>query len=164
MSSPNFKDLSDKLTKYLANENLRKTSERFAILKEIYKMKNAHFDIDTLYFRILKNNFNISKATLYNNIKILIGAEILNSVDISSNTNTHMYEKGYLSSQHDHILCVNCGRIIEFCDPRIEQIKETLEQNLKIKIDKHSLNFYGQCKNIDECNDYKKKNKKKHVI
>ena len=55
------------------------------------------------------------------------------------------YEKAFGYRQHDHIICTNCGKVIEFCDPRVQQIKSTLEEQLGVKILHHSLNFYGTC-------------------
>ena len=56
--------------------------------------------------------------------------------------NHAQYERAYGFKQHDHIICSNCGKVLEFCDPRIHLIKATQEQLLGIKIKQHSLTFY----------------------
>jgi Fur family ferric uptake transcriptional regulator len=59
------------------------------------------------------------------------------------------FEPSYNFSQHDHLICLECGKVIEFCDPRIQQIQSTAEKLLNFKIRSHSLNFYGVCNEHD---------------
>ena len=54
------------------------------------------------------------------------------------------YEKSYGYKQHDHLICVDCGDVLEFCDPRIHQIKQTMGDLLKFDVVHHSLNLYGK--------------------
>ena len=51
--------------------------------------------------------------------------------------------KSYFDKQHDHIILTDSGEVIEFCDPRIQQIKQTMEEMFGINIANHSLYFYG---------------------
>ena len=53
------------------------------------------------------------------------------------------YEKSYFDKNHDHIILTDTGEVLEFCDPRIQSIKQTIEEVFDIKIDNHSLYFYG---------------------
>jgi Fur family ferric uptake transcriptional regulator len=61
--------------------------------------------------------------------------------------NQAQYEKSYGYKQHDHIICVDCKKVVEFCDPRIQQIKSMMGELLNFKITHHSLNMYGICGN-----------------
>jgi Fur family ferric uptake transcriptional regulator len=56
------------------------------------------------------------------------------------------FEKAYQNQQHDHIILTDTGEVFEFCDPRIQNIKATLEEIFDIEISMHSLNFYGKRK------------------
>ena len=133
----------DILNEYLEKENLRKTPERSIILEEIYKINN-HFDIDELFNIISKKN-KISKATIYNTIELLQKLELIKK-HVFKDTKV-LYEKSLNKKQHNHLICVKCNMIHEFCDPRLQNIMESVEKLLKFKISKHSLNFYGHCLN-----------------
>jgi Fur family ferric uptake transcriptional regulator len=55
------------------------------------------------------------------------------------------FEKSYGFKQHDHIICLDCGQVVEFCDPRVQQIQSMMGEILKFNIQHHSLNLYGNC-------------------
>jgi Fur family ferric uptake transcriptional regulator len=61
--------------------------------------------------------------------------------------NRAQYEKSYGYKQHDHIICVDCKKVVEFCDPRIQQIQTMMGDLLNFKITHHALNLYGICGN-----------------
>ena len=130
---------------YLEKKDLRKTNERFHILEEIYH-RHDHFEAEALYTDIRKKNFNISRATVYNTLELLVSCDLVTKHQFGKNM--AQFEKSHGYKQHDHIICIDCGKVVEFCDPRIQQIQSMMGGLLKFEIKHHSLNLYGNCEKL----------------
>ena len=135
-------DVRQIFSNYLEQHQQRKTQERFILLEEIYN-RNDHFDAETLFNDLKKKKFNVSRATVYNTLDLLIACDLIKKHQFGNQQT--QYEKAYHYRQHDHLICDDCNQVLEFCDPRIQQIQNKIGELLRFRISNHSLILHGRC-------------------
>jgi Fur family ferric uptake transcriptional regulator len=142
ISEDTIKEVKRIFSVHLEEHSLRKTPERFAILEEIYR-RSDHFDAEALYIHMKNQNYRVSRATVYNTLELLVACDLVKKHQFGKNL--AQYEKSYGYKQHDHLICIDCGKVLEFCDPRIQEIKDKMGDILNFTVAYHSLNLYGKC-------------------
>lgn len=131
---------------FLQQRGLRQTPERFLVLDGIYETGD-HVDADELYLRLTQQGNRVSRATVYNTLELLLECDLV--VRHQFGKNQAKYERAFSYWQHDHLICLDCNELMEFCDPRIQSIQEMVAEFYQFEIKHHSLNLYGHCLRAD---------------
>jgi len=131
-----------KFEDYLREENYRVTPERFEVLDAVMAT-NGHFDADELFLSLKNIGSKVSRATVYNTLDILEECELVFKTRLKDHGSR--YEKAFGRSHHDHLVCVQCGKIVEFVDENIEQGQEAVARKFKFRLISHSHQIFGVC-------------------
>lgn len=150
MTAEKIEEVKKIFEAYLESKGHRKTQERYIVLEEIYS-RNDHFDVETLYFQIKAKYDRVSRATVYNTLELLedCGLVIKHQFNLEKASQQALYEKSYGFRQHDHLICINCKQVMEFCDPRVAEIQKMIGELMQFEINHHSLVLYGSCKKVN---------------
>lgn len=135
---------------YLKRRGLKLTSERRDLFEEIFK-RHEHFEADEILFRMKKKGRKISRATIYRGLELLVAAGVVGRVRVAEEG--YRYERLHAGEHHDHMICVSCGRIIEFYEPRIEDLQDEVCARAGFRAVAHSHHIRGFCR---ECQKTKK--------
>ena len=143
LTTTQLADVRQRFLSFLKDRGQRRTPERLAILDALYATSD-HVDADTLYVRLRNDGVSVSRATVYNTLDLLIECDL--AVRHQFGQQQAKYERAYAYWQHDHLICVDCGEILEFCDPRLQEIQETVADIYGFDVARHALTVYGHCR------------------
>lgn len=134
-----YKQAEEILTTYITEKKLRKTPERFHLLKAVYEY-DGHFTADELH-EYMQGIFRVSRATVYSNLDLfaLAGLVVRNLVG-----NSIQYEKCLGMKTHYHMICSVCGTVREFSDASIAKAVDSARYQKFVR-QNYSLNVYGVC-------------------
>ncbi|MEM1095341.1 MAG: transcriptional repressor [Bacteroidota bacterium] len=137
-----IQQVRDVFTAFLKKRKQRQTPERFAVLEEIYA-SGDHVDADELFIRMKQKGSRVSRATVYNTLELLLDCNLV--VRHQFGSTQAKYERAYSYWQHDHLICMDCNEIFEFCDPRLQSIQDMIEEIFQMRVQQHALNMYARC-------------------
>lgn len=128
-------------TSYLKRGNLRATEQRYEVLEAILGME-GHFGAEDLFVKMKSEGKKVSRATVYNTLELLFELGVVSRHKVG---NVFIYERALGRSHHDHLICVNCGTIIEFTSEEIERIQDEICKKYKFKPIRHTHQIFGLC-------------------
>jgi len=138
-----YETLLEQFKQLLRSNNLKFTKQREVILSTLYNHE-GHFTPEEIYQMIKSENpeINTGIATIYRTLSLLENANIATS--ISFGAQGKKYELG-VKAHHDHIICTNCGKIMEFFDESIEKKQEKIAKSFGFKMKDHIMKIFGIC-------------------
>jgi Fur family transcriptional regulator, ferric uptake regulator len=132
----------DRFATFLQQQGLKLTTERSALVREIFAT-HYHFEADELLFKMKEKSLKISRATVYRTLELLVKSGMVRRVHLGEDH--YHYEHVTGNSHHDHLICTTCGSVIEFHDPEIEQRQREICTRKRFTPTFHNLQILGIC-------------------
>jgi Fur family ferric uptake transcriptional regulator len=141
-STQNVEHFRDLLQQYMAKKGLRSTDQRRLIVETFFQAPN-HVSIEELLAEVRNQDPRVGYATVYRTLKLL--AECGVAFERRFGDGLTRYELADDTSHHDHLICVECGKITEFEEPRIEELQEEIAGRYGYELRSHKHEMYGVC-------------------
>jgi len=132
------------LESYIVEHKLKITKQRRVVLNVFLECKD-HVSVEELYSIVSEQEPKIGLATIYRTLALLTKSGLALEMDFGDGQKR--YESSFMSAHHDHMVCTECGKIIEFNHPLIEKYQEEIAIQNGFKITSHKLDLFGHCSN-----------------
>jgi len=125
----------------LKDAGLKVTHPRTKILEVLQSNPEFHLSADAIHSYLLKHNESIGLATVYRVLTQLEMAGLVQKNQFKENQSTYEIKKQH----HDHLICTQCGKIIEFINDDLERLQESISKNYQFRLDSHVMTLFGEC-------------------
>lgn len=140
--------LLEKFKNKLSSHNYKLTKQREDILKVFIQNKNQHFNAEELFEKVQEINPEVGLATIYRSLELFCELDIIRQLDFDNSYKR--YELNVKGNHHHHLICLECGKIVEFNDEVLEKFENSVEEEYDFKIVNHRIKFYGFCKECSQ--------------
>ncbi len=140
--APDVARLREQLDGYMAKHGLRSTEQRRLIIDTFFDCVE-HITIDELLRRVKDADPRIGYATVYRTMKMLADGGV--ALERKFGDGFTRYELADEGAHHDHLICIECGRITEFEEPRIEELQDRVAERYGFEVRSHKHELYGVC-------------------
>ena len=141
-----YKWLWDQLDAYLARHGLRQTNQRKDIIKTFLSMKEKHIDAESLYAVLKRHSSEIGLATIYRTLGLLKEIGIVEQKSFTDGR--AVFELKQPNEHHDHLICIDCGKVIEFENSEIEDLQVKIAESYGFSLSSHNLELFGRCQKV----------------
>ncbi len=132
----------EKLNTAIRKKGLKKSQQRECILKILFQSEE-HLSPEEILFKAKENCTGVSISSIYRILSFLEGEKLVNSIDIDSSGKKYEIATGI---HHDHLICIECGKVIEFYSEELEKMQEKIALDLGAELIDHDLKLYAKCK------------------
>jgi len=129
-------------SQYLNKRQLKLTQGRKAVLQEIF-LQPGHLEAEDLWRSLRRKKRRVSRATVYRTLDLLVDSGMVRKVDLGHG-HSH-YEKALLQAHHEHMVCLECGKVIEFSDKEMEGDLDKLCKKSGFEHTAHRFEIFGYC-------------------
>ncbi len=150
-----LQEMEERFKRYLYAQGGKVTGERLALLRTLY-LNEGHFSVDELMTIMRDQGLSVSRATAYRTLDLLVQSGLIRKLTME-NQETR-YEFALTSDHHDHIMCVDCQKIIEFYNPKLAQLQDEILAEYQLTPVKYVHQLYGACMRKD-CPEKKSRSK-----
>lgn len=134
--------LEEQFKEFVYAQNGKVTNERLALLRTLY-VNDGHFSVDEILLLMKEDDIQISRATVYRTIDLLVQSGLIKKLSLEGQETR--YESAHTSGHHDHIICIDCHKIIEFFNPELEKLQDEILSQHQFKMERHVHQLYGRC-------------------
>ena len=128
---------------FLESRNLRSTTERRAILREIQALGQHHFSAEDLVARFRRRGVSVSRATVYRTLEHLVQGGLVRRLSLG---HKHaLFEGGLGRRHHEHLTCLHCGEVTEFASAALERLLEGVCRRRRFTAQRRSVQLLGTC-------------------
>jgi Fur family ferric uptake transcriptional regulator len=140
--SADLDSLREQLNAYMERKGLRSTAQR-RLVSDIFFQANGHLSIDDVLALVREQDPKVGYATVYRTMKLLVECGLANERQFGGTVTR--FEVAHEDSHHDHLICLECRRIVEFEDEGIEQLQDRLARRHGFTLVSHKHELYGLC-------------------
>jgi Fur family ferric uptake transcriptional regulator len=139
-------EIQGKLDDFIRRKGLRRTGQREMIVEAVFS-RDEHFTAEELFERVRRASSDISRATVYRTLGLLVEADLLREIDLGDGQTT--YDPNFLDKpSHNHLVCIDCGRVVEFEDAHIDLLNDCVTRRLGFKPVRQMLRIEANCEQL----------------
>ena len=154
---PDFTLVESAFERLVRSKGLKLTSQRRRILKKVFST-HEHFTAEDLHEMFRRSRSQISRATIYRTLGLLVEGGFLDALDLGGDRKFYEHVLGH--ERHDHIICLDCGKIMEFQEPRIDELQGEIAEKHGFRLEQHTLKMFARCRR-DDCPDRPKEDSRR---
>jgi Fur family ferric uptake transcriptional regulator len=135
--------IAERLNNHLASKGLRRTRQREVIVDTVFS-SDEHFNAEELLDRVRAVDRTVSRATVYRTLTLMVECGLLRHVDLGRDQT--YYDPNFLDKpQHNHLICIDCDRVVEFEDEHIALLNDCITRRLGFRPQMQSMRIEAHC-------------------
>ena len=145
--TPDLQEALEIFRRYLRERSLPVTSQREQVAQVLFAA-GGHLSVEDLEGLLRKRGLHVGKATIYRTLDLLAQSGMVHERDFGEGF--RRYERVPGHPHHEHLICLRCGKVVEFSNERLEKMKELIAEEYGFQHRHHRLEIYGVCRECQQ--------------